>query len=200
MPFGHQTWSTLWEIRPGGLFIDSTERRAATDDVTSVAASVTLYCGVAVMGIKGRRVHMIEELSDTIISFQRGTTTRPVLDACACCRLDYPHSHSRCPSFSRELTDSKRNIALSSWKLASSKVALQPLQAIISDNHFIGIWLFHQVKVCGLSIETSFLLTKLFCKTYLATSKCCVATLRVFVEAKSFVFIVWLQIIQFPRG
>lgn len=25
-----------------------------------------------VMGIKGRRVHMIEELSETIISFQRG--------------------------------------------------------------------------------------------------------------------------------
>ncbi len=24
------------------------------------------------MGIKGRRVHMIEELSETIISFQRG--------------------------------------------------------------------------------------------------------------------------------
>lgn len=27
-----------------------------------------------VMGIKGRRVHMIEELSETIISFQRGKT------------------------------------------------------------------------------------------------------------------------------
>lgn len=26
----------------------------------------------SVMGIKGRRVHMIEELSETIISFQRG--------------------------------------------------------------------------------------------------------------------------------
>lgn len=26
------------------------------------------------MGIKGRRVHMIEELSETIISFQRGKT------------------------------------------------------------------------------------------------------------------------------
>ena len=26
-----------------------------------------------VMGIKGRRVHMIEELSDTVISFQRGS-------------------------------------------------------------------------------------------------------------------------------
>lgn len=25
-----------------------------------------------VMGIKGRRVHMIEEISETIISFQRG--------------------------------------------------------------------------------------------------------------------------------
>ena len=24
------------------------------------------------MGVKGRRVHMIEEMSDTIISFQRG--------------------------------------------------------------------------------------------------------------------------------
>lgn len=29
-----------------------------------------MYC--LVMGIKGRRVHMIEELSETIISFQRG--------------------------------------------------------------------------------------------------------------------------------
>lgn len=28
-----------------------------------------------VMGIKGRRVHMIEELSETIISFQRGKTS-----------------------------------------------------------------------------------------------------------------------------
>lgn len=28
-----------------------------------------------VMGIKGRRVHMIEELSQTIISFQRGKQT-----------------------------------------------------------------------------------------------------------------------------
>lgn len=28
-----------------------------------------------VMGIKGRRVHMIEELSETIISFQRGKET-----------------------------------------------------------------------------------------------------------------------------
>lgn len=27
------------------------------------------------MGIKGRRVHMIEELSETIISFQRGKTS-----------------------------------------------------------------------------------------------------------------------------
>ena len=27
-----------------------------------------------VMGVKGRRVHMIEEMSDTIISFQRGLT------------------------------------------------------------------------------------------------------------------------------
>ena len=25
------------------------------------------------MGVKGRRVHMIEEMSDTIISFQRGS-------------------------------------------------------------------------------------------------------------------------------
>lgn len=30
----------------------------------------------AVMGIKGRRVHMIEELSETIISFQRGKTKK----------------------------------------------------------------------------------------------------------------------------
>lgn len=29
---------------------------------------------IIVMGIKGRRVHMIEELSETIISFQRGKT------------------------------------------------------------------------------------------------------------------------------
>lgn len=28
------------------------------------------------MGIKGRRVHMIEELSETIISFQRGKRVR----------------------------------------------------------------------------------------------------------------------------
>lgn len=27
------------------------------------------------MGIKGRRVHMIEELSETVISFQRGKIT-----------------------------------------------------------------------------------------------------------------------------
>lgn len=44
---------------------------------------VMIHCGVqnkfryvlisiVVMGIKGRRVHMIEELSETIISFQRG--------------------------------------------------------------------------------------------------------------------------------
>lgn len=26
----------------------------------------------SVMGIKGRRVHMIEEMSDTVISFQKG--------------------------------------------------------------------------------------------------------------------------------
>lgn len=31
---------------------------------------------LVVMGIKGRRVHMIEELSETIISFQRGKTLR----------------------------------------------------------------------------------------------------------------------------
>lgn len=30
------------------------------------------------MGIKGRRVHMIEELSETIISFQRGKTKQLV--------------------------------------------------------------------------------------------------------------------------
>lgn len=30
------------------------------------------------MGIKGRRVHMIEELSETVISFQRGKIVRPV--------------------------------------------------------------------------------------------------------------------------
>ena len=29
---------------------------------------------IIVMGIKGRRVHMIEELSETVISFQRGKT------------------------------------------------------------------------------------------------------------------------------
>lgn len=29
-----------------------------------------------VMGIKGRRVHMIEELSETIISFQRGNNKK----------------------------------------------------------------------------------------------------------------------------
>lgn len=29
------------------------------------------------MGIKGRRVHMIEELSETIISFQRGKQCVP---------------------------------------------------------------------------------------------------------------------------
>lgn len=29
------------------------------------------------MGIKGRRVHMIEELSETIISFQRGKNIKP---------------------------------------------------------------------------------------------------------------------------
>lgn len=32
-----------------------------------------------VMGIKGRRVHMIEELSDTVISFQRGDVLHGVI-------------------------------------------------------------------------------------------------------------------------
>lgn len=42
--------------------------------------------GVTVMGIKGRRVHMIEEISDTIISFQRGMNARCGLGgACAWC-------------------------------------------------------------------------------------------------------------------
>lgn len=42
-----------------------------------------LCCGVAVMGIKGRRVHMIEELSDTIISFQRGMNAPALMpDGC----------------------------------------------------------------------------------------------------------------------
>ena len=31
------------------------------------------------MGVKGRRVHMIEEMSDTIISFQRGKNTKNVI-------------------------------------------------------------------------------------------------------------------------
>ena len=31
-----------------------------------------------VMGVKGRRVHMIEEMSDTIISFQRGIVCKSV--------------------------------------------------------------------------------------------------------------------------
>lgn len=35
--------------------------------------------GDKVMGIKGRRVHMIEELSETIISFQRGKSRELVL-------------------------------------------------------------------------------------------------------------------------
>lgn len=33
---------------------------------------------LVVMGIKGRRVHMIEELSETIISFQRGNMLKGV--------------------------------------------------------------------------------------------------------------------------
>lgn len=45
--------------------------------------SLKLYCDVPVMGIKGRRVHMIEELSDTIISFQRGMKAWEELAWCA---------------------------------------------------------------------------------------------------------------------
>lgn len=37
------------------------------------------------MGIKGRRVHMIEELSDTVISFQRGEV---YISACIACATD----------------------------------------------------------------------------------------------------------------
>lgn len=48
-----------------------------------LAAYLKLCCGVTVMGIKGRRVHMIEELSDTIISFQRGMNARCGL----CCEV-----------------------------------------------------------------------------------------------------------------
>ena len=36
-----------------------------------------LFCFL-VMGVKGRRVHMIEEMSDTIISFQRGICLQSV--------------------------------------------------------------------------------------------------------------------------
>ena len=36
-----------------------------------------LFCFL-VMGVKGRRVHMIEEMSDTIISFQRGIVCKSV--------------------------------------------------------------------------------------------------------------------------
>ena len=32
------------------------------------------------MGVKGRRVHMIEEMSDTIISFQRGIVFMLITD------------------------------------------------------------------------------------------------------------------------
>lgn len=41
-----------------------------------------------VMGIKGRRVHMIEELSETIISFQRGKASNgmPEKRLCSPCR------------------------------------------------------------------------------------------------------------------
>ena len=35
----------------------------------------TLFRG-SVMGIKGRRVHLIEEISDTVISFQRGKLSK----------------------------------------------------------------------------------------------------------------------------
>ena len=31
-----------------------------------------------VMGMKGKRVHLIEEISDTVISFQRGTPSLPL--------------------------------------------------------------------------------------------------------------------------
>lgn len=42
-------------------------------EINNEALPYTLsLCWVQVMGIKGRRVHMIEELSETIISFQRG--------------------------------------------------------------------------------------------------------------------------------
>lgn len=53
-----------------GIWVEVIVMRAA-EDVT-----LKLSCGFAVMGIKGRRVHMIEELSDTIISFQRGMNCR----------------------------------------------------------------------------------------------------------------------------
>ena len=36
------------------------------------SAVIDKYIQFLVMGVKGRRVHMIEEMSDTIISFQRG--------------------------------------------------------------------------------------------------------------------------------
>ena len=43
-------------------------------NVRTVRLMTIKYC-VPVMGVKGRRVHMIEEMSDTIISFQRGNCT-----------------------------------------------------------------------------------------------------------------------------
>lgn len=42
---------------------------------THIPAQTNTYIRI-VMGIKGRRVHMIEELSETIISFQRGNQTK----------------------------------------------------------------------------------------------------------------------------
>ena len=42
------------------------------DDVFSKNVILILRNGEKVMGIKGRRVHLIEEISDTVISFQRG--------------------------------------------------------------------------------------------------------------------------------
>jgi len=45
--------------------------------------------GHKVMGIKGRRVHMIEELSETIISFQRGNPQKAGFHYPHCTRISF---------------------------------------------------------------------------------------------------------------
>lgn len=89
-------WMLLWKI----VMLVVCVQMVVLEEVLVVY--LKLYYGVPVMGIKGRRVHMIEELSDTIISFQRGMSARcRLFIVCALCGGLFPllsinlstHSH-----------------------------------------------------------------------------------------------------------